>query len=291
MRPLVQYRDPAPSRLSYRVQRLLLTPLIRRFLKFGLPVTLVAGCVALVLSDQDRRDALMTSVSEIRRSVEERPEFMVRIMAIDGASEEVSEDIREIVPVDFPVSSFDLDLGGLRERVEELDAVAEATVRVRAGGVLQIDVTERVPAILWRAETGLELLDAQGHRVATAAARADYPDLPLLAGVGADRAVPQALRILAAAEPIQPRLRGLLRVGERRWDIVLDRDQRILLPEVAPVTALEHVLALDEARDLLERDVVVIDMRLPRRPTLRLADGAMSELRRVRNTDPGAQTR
>jgi cell division protein FtsQ len=291
MRPLVQYRDPAPSRLSYRVQRLLLTPLIRRFLKFGLPFTLVAGCVALVLSDQDRRDALMNNVAEIRRSIEERPEFMVRVMAIDGASEEIAEDIRDIVPVDFPVSSFDLDLPGLRERVEELDAVAEATVRVRAGGVLQIDVAERVPAILWRAETGLELLDESGNRVASAAARADYPDLPLLAGIGANRAVPEALRILAAAEPITPRLRGLLRVGERRWDIVLDRDQRILLPEVAPVTALEHVLALDEARDLLERDVLVVDMRLPRRPTLRLADGAMSELRRVRNVQPGDDLR
>jgi cell division protein FtsQ len=50
-------------------------------------------------------------------------------------------------------------------------------------------------------------------------------------------------------------------VGERRWDVVLDRDQRILLPETEPGRALERVLALDQAQDLLDRDVTV-DLRL-----------------------------
>jgi cell division protein FtsQ len=72
-------------------------------------------------------------------------------------------------------------------------------------------------------------------------------------------------------------------VGERRWDVVLDRDQRILLPETGAVEALEQVLALDEARDLLARNVTVVDMRLPHRPTLRLAPFAVEELRRVRS--------
>jgi hypothetical protein len=43
--------------------------------------------------------------------------------------------------------------------------------------------------------------------------------------------VPEALALVAAARPAVPRLRGLVRMGERRWDLVLDRDQRILLPE------------------------------------------------------------
>jgi cell division protein FtsQ len=80
-------------------------------------------------------------------------------------------------------------------------------------------------------------------------------------------------------------LRGLVRVGERRWDVVLDRDQRILLPEADPVPALERVIALDEATELLARDVAVVDMRNPSRPTLRLTAAAMEELRRLRAID------
>jgi cell division protein FtsQ len=149
-------------------------------------------------------------------------------------------------------------------------------------------VVERIPAVVWRAPAGLELLDVEGRRVAALAARTDRPDLPLIAGTGADRAVPEALRLVAAAAPVKERLRGLLRVGERRWDVVLDRDQRILLPEAGAVEALEQVLALDEARDLLARNVTVVDMRLPHRPTLRLAAYAVEELRRVRSPSPGA---
>lgn len=287
MRPVTGFRDPAPSRLSYRVQRLLLTPLVRVLLIYGLPVALILGAGVAWLSDRDRRDALVMAVADLRQSIEQRPEFQVRLLAIEGASDEVGEDIREIVSLDFPISSFDLDLPAIRAQVQGLDAVAAADVRIRAGGVLRIGIEERVPAVVWRSADGLELLDATGHRVAGLAARADRADLPLLVGTGAEDAVPEALALVAAAKPIDSRLRGLLRVGERRWDIVLDRDQRILLPEAAPVAALEQVLALDEAQDLLDRNVTVVDMRLARRPTLRLADDAVTELRRIRSTALG----
>ena len=103
--------------------------------------------------------------------------------------------------------------------------------------------------------------------------------------------MPQALDILAAAAPLADRLRGLVRMGERRWDVVLDRDQRIQLPETAPIIALEKVIALDKAQDLLARDISVIDMRNPVRPTLRLAEPALEELTRIRAIERGGQSR
>ena len=50
-------RDPAPSRWSYRMQRLWLTPLFRMLFRVGVPVVLLAGSAGLVLHDQGRRDA------------------------------------------------------------------------------------------------------------------------------------------------------------------------------------------------------------------------------------------
>jgi cell division protein FtsQ len=279
MRSVKVFRDPAPSRSAYRLQRLMLTPLFRTFLRVGLPLGAVFLGVSIYLADSSRREAILETAAEMRRQIEERPEFMVNLMAIDGATGEVAEDIREILPIDFPVSSFDLDLNQIKARAEELDAVARADVRVQSGGVLQIEVSERIPAVIWRSRDGLELLDSEGHRVAEMGARSDRSELPLLAGRGADAAVPEALAILAAAGPIRDRIRGLLRVGQRRWDIVLDRDQRILLPESGAAPALDLVLALDGARNLLNRDVAVIDMRNPDRPTLRLGADALDEMR------------
>lgn len=283
MQPMTYLRrDPAPSRTAYRIQRLWLTPVFRATMRVGVPIFTVLLAAGWYFSDEAHRDDLGLKVAEIRRSIEERPEFMVKLMAIDGASEGLSEDIREILPVDFPVSSFDLDLEEMRRQVQELDAVARVGVRIRSGGVLQVEVEERVATVLWRTRDGIMALDPTGHMVSPVAGRGDRPDLPLLAGEGAQSAVPEALAILAAAGPLAERLRGLVRMGERRWDVVLDRDQRILLPEQDPVAALERVIALDQAQDMLARDLVAVDMRNENRPTIRLADTAVEELRKIK---------
>lgn len=275
MRPM---KDPAPSRLAYRLNRLMLTPRFRVFLRYGLPVLCVASAVAFWASDEDRRQSAADRFVELKRQIEERPEFMVRLMSVERASESVASDIREIVPIEFPVSSFDLDLDQLRKTVEQLDAVAEASVRIRSGGVLEVEVLERVPSVIWRTEAGMTLLDATGHRVAPLQDRAARPDLPLIVGAGANTKVGEALDLLAVAAPIMGRIRALVRMGERRWDIVLDRDQRIMLPETGAITALEKVMALDAAQDLLPRDIAAVDFRNPRRPVLRLTPEAVAAM-------------
>ena len=109
-----------------------------------------------------------------------------------------------------------------------------------------------------------------GPGAATLLERSARADLPLIAGWRANNRVDEALAILAVAGPLGPRIRGLVRVGERRWDLVLDDGPTIMLPESEPVLALSQVLALDAAEDLLARDLTHVDMRDPRRPTLRL---------------------
>ncbi len=263
-------RDPAPSRLAYRIERLWLTPRFRLAMRAGVPFILMVSVVGGYLADEGRRAAIGQQIAAFRQSVEERPEFMVGLMAIDGASEPVANAIRAMVPVELPTSSFRLDLEAMRAAIAQIDAVASAELRVRKGGILQVTVTEREPAILWRSQRGLEMLDATGHRVATLLDRTARPELPVIAGEGADDHVPEALEILAAAQPIRDRIRGLIRLGDRRWDVVLDRSQRILLPEIDPLTALQTVIALDTAQDVLGRDLAVVDMRNPDRPTVRL---------------------
>lgn len=264
-------RDPAPSRLSYKIERLWLTPLFRLGVRVGVPFALAFSVGALWLADAGRRDAIRLAYEHVRTSIQERPEFMVTMMAVDGASEPVDKAIRKMLPVELPVSSFKLDLEAMRATVEQIDAVASADLHVRKKGVLQITVTERKPEILWRSAYGLEMLDRSGHRVATLLDRSARPELPVIAGEGADGKVDEALQLFAAAGPLEPRMRGLVRIGDRRWDVVLDRDQRILLPEDDPVSALQRVAALDSAQDLMARDLTIMDMRNSARPTVRLA--------------------
>ncbi len=275
--------DPAPSRWAYRFQRLMLTPVFRTLLRVGVPFALCLVATLFYLSADGRRDAIRLAIADIRAEIFNRPEFTVRLMAVDGASDGLSADIREIVPYDFPVSSFDLDLETIRQDVAGLAAVRAASVRIRNGGVLQVDIVERHPAVLWRSGEGLHLVDIEGVVLDDVTHRGAHPDLPLLAGRGADRHVREAMEIFAATGPLTPRLRGLVRRGERRWDVVLDRGQIILLPEIGPIQALERVIALSDAQDMMARDLVAVDMRLSERPTLRMSEGAVENWWKIRN--------
>ncbi|WP_299363311.1 cell division protein FtsQ/DivIB [uncultured Paracoccus sp.] len=275
-------RDPAPSRLAYRLHRIWLTPVYRRVLRVGLPGFALAMVVGLYLADESRRAELSGGVTAMIEKIQTRDEFMVRTMTIEGASPVVDKGLRAMLPVTLPASSFDIDLSALRTQVMKLDAVEKIELRIRPGGILSAVVTERTPALLWRHAGGIELLDAGGHRVASATARDVRPDLPMIAGEGAAAHTVEALALFEAAGPILPRLRGLQRMGERRWDVVLDDGQRIMLPERRPVQALEEAVGLHRRHDLLSRDVAVIDLRNGDRPALRLGLTAQNTLRRAR---------
>jgi cell division protein FtsQ len=279
-------RDPAPSRIAYRLQRLWLTPFVRTALRVGLPAFVLTMAVGIYLADEDRRNAITSVYTDLRETVKNRPEFMVKLLSVEGASPDLAEAVRTTLALPLPQSSLDLDLEAARAKIAELSAVADVAVQVQSGGILQVSIQEREPAFVWRNAAGTWLVDETGTRVAEITERNDRSDLPLIAGDGADKAIAEARQILTSVGPLMPRFRGLVRMGDRRWDIVLDRNQRIMLPVEQPVVALERLIALDQAQDLLARDVVAVDLRLQRRPSLRLAPYSLAEMRRLRGIIP-----
>lgn len=281
-------RDPAPSRLAYRLHRLWLTPMVRLMARVVVPMALAAGLGLAWLGDGAPIRSAQARLAELRATLAARPEFAINLMAIDGASDETARQIRARLPIRFPVSRFDVDLDLIRGEIAELDRVRKVSVRIRPGGVLQVDVVERVPVALWRAGRGpLVELDAEGNALGEVANRADRPALLLIAGAGAQDRVAEALELARAARPLGAEALGLVRVGQRRWDIALTGGRRIMLPEEAPVAALEQVIALDQAQDLISRAIVAIDMRLSRRPTLRLAEPAAETLHQIKILELG----
>ncbi len=268
-------RDPAPTRWAYRYQRLMLTPSFRLAVRVGVPCLLIAVIAGTWFGREANRTMLSAQIEELKQSFQRRPEFMVAGYEITGANVSLATAISGLVETEFPVSSFDLDLETLHAQVTDLTAVEEAVVRISSAGVLQIAVDERRAVAVWRYSDGLRLLDDQGTMISMISARSDRPGLPLIAGDGAKEAIDEAMALFAAAAPMANRVRGLVRMGERRWDMVLDRGQRILLPPGDPVAAMDRVMALHGAQDMLGRDIAVIDMRNGARPTVRLGENGV----------------
>ena len=266
--------DPAPSIISYRLMRLMLIPRLRLILSLGIP-SLVIFCGTLVLLlNINVHENIQTLKKDLRRALVERPEFMIKVASVDGASDELAHEIREIMPLDFPTSYFDLDIKYLHKILNDIPAVASAAIKVTVSGVLQIDISERTPAFIWRKDDVISVIDEKGKFIRLAGSRLDYPELPLVIGEAANLSIADISGLMEDNQYFLDQVRAFVRVGERRWDLVLDNNLRIMLPQTEFLAAFDRLMLMNQSGSLFSNQLSIIDMRLVERPTVRV--GAVS---------------
>jgi cell division protein FtsQ len=274
--------DPAPSRVTYKLHRLWLTPFYRALIRTGLPIACILIGALAYLRDPVVQQKIVMSFNNARTTIEQRPEFLIQQMHIQGVPESFDKLVRDTLNVNLPISSFHLDLEAMKARVDNIDAIETANLLIGSKGILEVGVVMRVPVLVWRSDKGLVLLDANGQKSGQLVSRLGRTDLPLITGAGVQDHSKEALEIFKKLLPISGRVRGLMRVGERRWDVVLDRNQVLKLPEDQPIAALGRILALHRVQDILNRDITVVDVRDGRKPILRLSEPALDGLKKLR---------
>ena len=263
-------RDPAPSRLRYKFSRWMLSPLIKKAVVYGFPLVVFAVPILIYFQDQKNREQLEELALDLYRKVIERPEFMLNALSIEGASDNLNAEIREVLGLHFPVSSFDLDIADLRKRVLTLPPVEIAEARIKGGGILHIKVNEKTPALLLKEKIGFTVLSKQGEFIRSVSSREHFSGLPVIIGKGAENAAAQANAIFKEIYGKLDQVRGLVFVGQRRWNLIMASGQVVMLPEKNPEHAVQKIIILDEAEQILSRNISVFDLRLPSRITLRI---------------------
>ena len=274
MRSLKRNTDPAPSIISYRLMRLMLIPRLRLILTLGIPsLVIICGTLVLLLNI-NLHENIEALKKDLKRALVERPEFMIKVASVDGASDELAHEIREIMPLDFPVSYFDLDIKYLHKVLNDIPAVASAAIKVTVSGVLQIDISERTPAFIWRKDDVISVIDEKGKFIRLATSRLDYPELPLVIGEAANLSIADISSLMEDNQYFLDQVRAFVRVGERRWDLVLDNNLRIMLPQTEFLAAFDRLMLMNHTGSLFSNQLSTIDMRLIERPTVRV--GAVS---------------
>ncbi len=277
--------DPAPSRIAYRIMRLMLIPRLRLIFTLGFPSLLIFCATLGLFININVWENISAIKKDLKLAFVERPEFMIKVASIDGSSDELANEIREILPLDFPVSYFDLDIKYLHKVVNEIPAVASAAIKISVGGVLQINVTEKSPAFIWRKDNVMSVIDETGSFIRIANSRVDYPKLPLVVGEAANLVVSEISSLMQANEYFKDHVRAFIRVGERRWDLILENNVRIMLPQREFLAAFDRLMLMNEAGSLLSGRLSNIDMRLVVRPTVRVDTVSVDPLRTNSNGD------
>jgi len=195
--------------------------------------------------------------------------FKLADITVEGRDYVERDAILAALNVQSGDSLLGIDLQESRKRLEAIDWVAAATVERRMPDTLYVTLKERRAFAIWQNGNDYTLIDKNGRTVRASRMPPGAEKLLLLGGPGAPERVGELLLLLAYEPNIAKQLRAAVWVGQRRWNLVLNNDTEIWLPEEDAVAALQRMAKLDASDKLLQREFGVVDLRLPDKLYLR----------------------
>jgi cell division protein FtsQ len=198
----------------------------------------------------------------------------IQEIEISGQSDASESEILDRLAIGPIPSLLTFDLDAARERVENLGWIASATLTKLYPNTLRVAITERAPFGIWQNDGALYLIDDAGSIVAEGM-RDHFRDLPYVVGPGAAERISEFVALVSAEPAIGDRVRAGVLISQNRWTIILDNGIELLLPPEQPEVAMRTIAALDSEKQLLSREIVVVDFRFDQKAILRLTEAGI----------------
>ena len=260
---------PRPSKIRYRLERVWLRLWLRKLIIYlSLILVFSTFCIVIFVYSNDWIK-LKDYKNYFKNNIFERPELSVSKLEIKTANLDLVNQINAILKLSFPINSIKLDINHIQKIINQIDSVESSNVRIKDSGVLLVEVIERKPVAVYRENDDLALIDFKGHKINNIFSRNDRNDLPLIVGTEGNYQVKEALEIYQLLSIYLNEIRGLIRIGERRWDIIFKNNKRIKLPEKYPKRSLRKFLSSDKSYLISSNDFVIIDLRFTNKIILR----------------------
>jgi cell division protein FtsQ len=194
--------------------------------------------------------------------------FALREIRVEGRGETAVADILSAVSANRGDPILGIDIDAVRQRLEDLPWIESASVERRFPDQLIVSVTEAEPMALWQRSQKLYLVSRDGAVIETANL-GKYAKLLIIVGEDAPKKAQDLFDILAQEPELRTHVTAAVLVGKRRWNIRMDNDVDVKLPEDGALGAWRHFADLNRQDNLLDKDVSVVDLRQPDRVVVR----------------------
>ena len=228
---------------------------------------------------------LSGDTDEIVQSITARTGFAVDQIKVVGNRETSEIDILDRLELDGWTSLIGFDAEAARERIGTLPWVEVAAVRKVYPHTLEVRVEEREPFALWQQGSDLSVIERSGAVIAPFSG-GKQALLPLIIGTGAPAKAPDFLAKIKKYPELAARVKGYIRIGERRWDLKLENGITVKLPEDDEDQAIADLVRMDHDNGLLTRDIAAVDMRLSDRLVVELTPEAATQREAALNEKP-----
>jgi cell division protein FtsQ len=167
-----------------------------------------------------------------------------------------------------PILAFDPHAA--KKRVEALPWIKAATVERMLPSTILLTVQERKPMALWQHKGSFALIDSDGEVILKKGLER-FSDLVVVVGSDAPAHAGDLLTVLATQPDLLAMVKAAVRVGGRRWNVRLKNDIDVRLPEENAAAAWNRLAEYEKTHHVLERDVQILDLRIPDRLIVRKA--------------------
>ncbi|WP_157015825.1 cell division protein FtsQ/DivIB [Mesorhizobium xinjiangense] len=201
--------------------------------------------------------------------------FAVDDVHISGLRELSEIDVLGAVGLNGWTSLVGFDAAAARDRVAALPWVQSASVRKIYPDQLEVVVEEKDAFAIWQHGSELSLIERSGKVIAPF--RGGHAALPLVVGRGAPEEARDIVAMVAGRPVLADRVKGYVRVADRRWDLRLANGVTLRLPEKDVGAAIDDLLAVDARQGLLSRDIAAVDLRIEDRFVVQLTPDAVEK--------------
>ena len=198
--------------------------------------------------------------------------FNIVEVKVAGGSRLSNEEITSLLGIKAS-SALTFNVNAARARFLDVPWIKTASVRLTFPGTIEVNLVERAPYALWQKDGVVTMIDRDGRKIGPYS-DARFSALPLVVGNGADEQSGPLLEELSRYPALQSRTRAAIYVANRRWNLKLADGVDVKLPEQNFDAALATLAKLDSDSALLNRDITIVDLRLPDRVIVRLSEGA-----------------
>lgn len=198
--------------------------------------------------------------------------YRVRNLYVVGRQYTDADVMRGIVNVHRGDPLFDFDPDTARDLLMKISWVKDAVVRRQLPDTIYVQLTERQPMALWQQGGKVRVIDRDGIPLTTDLR--GFNALPLVVGDGANTQAATLIDLIQAEGTLANRVENALWVGSRRWDLMFTGGMIVKLPEDDLGLAIKRLADAQTSEKILDKDLLVIDLREPDRVVVRARPGA-----------------
>ncbi len=199
--------------------------------------------------------------------------FQLDDVIVEGRTRTDKEQILKTASLSRGKSLLSIDLLEIKKNLEEIPWVNAASVERRFPDTLFVRISEREPVAIWQNKAKTYLVDREGELIETTEAQ-KYGGLLQISGLKAPQNVGFLISLLDKFPEVKSRVTTAIHLRTTRWDIRLDSKVDVKLPEKGAEKALAYLLNLEKHHNLMEREILNIDLRIPDQLVLRLTPEA-----------------